>query len=115
MGIENEIYIEQKIEELQAQLQTNPEINCQLKKQIEISKEDLMSIREAKLKGAMIRAKAEAYFNFEKPTRYFCNLEKRNYTNKVIHKLKHKDRVITNQQEILDITKHFYSNLLQSK
>ena len=76
---------------------------------------NLTNIREVKFKGAMIRAKAEAYYNFEKSTRYFCNLKKRNYTNKVIHRLKHKGRVITNQQEILDITKHFYSNLLQSK
>ena len=107
--------LNKKIEELQAQLQTNPENNSQLREQIEILKEDLMSIRKVNLKGAMIRAKAEAYCNFEKPTRYFCNLEKRNYANKVIHRLKHKDRVITNQQEILDITKHFYSKLLQSK
>ena len=53
----------------------------------------------------MIRAKAEVYYNFEKPARYFCNLDKHNYTNKVIHCLKHKDRVIRNQQEILYRTK----------
>ena len=28
----------------------------------------------------MLRAKSQKYIDFEKPTKYFCNLEKQNYT-----------------------------------
>lgn len=37
--------------------------------------------------GHMIRGKARWVEEGEKPTRYFCNLENRNYINKTIKKL----------------------------
>ena len=63
----------------------------------------------------MLRAKAQKYIDFEKPTKYFCNLEKQNYTGKVVNKIRTNNGVITNQQTILKELKIFYKNLLQSK
>ena len=112
---EKENSIIHNIEALETQQQSNPENSDQFEREIEILKSDLQEIREFKLKGAMIRAKTEAYFNFEKPTKYFCNMEKRNYTNKVIHRLKYRDKIITDQREILEIAKGFYSRILHCK
>ena len=53
----------------------------------------------------MLRAKAEKYCNFEKQTKYFCNLQKQNYTCKLISGLKHNDRIITKQDEIVNLVK----------
>ena len=41
----------------------------------------------------MIRAKCKYYEDGEKPTKYFCSLEKRNYTSKIIRKLSINDNV----------------------
>ena len=48
---------------------------------------ELKILREAKAKGAMMRAKARWQIEGERSTKYFCNLEKRNYTEKLIPNL----------------------------
>lgn len=44
--------------------------------QLEILKTELYDIRNDKLKGHMIRSKAHYIDQGEKPTKYFCGLEK---------------------------------------
>ena len=83
--------------------------------QLETLKEELKSLRENRLRGVLLRARAQSYVDFEKPTKYFCNLEKQNYTSKVVNKVRTSNRMITNQQDILKELKSFYKNLLQSK
>ena len=39
----------------------------------------LINIRQEKLKGHMLRSKAQYTDEGEKPTKYFCGLEKHNY------------------------------------
>ena len=74
-------------------------------KQLEILKTELSDIRHDKLKGYMIRSKAQNIDQGEKPTKYFCGLEKHNYTSKVIgHVEKEDGSIITNQTEILWIS-----------
>ena len=46
----------------------------------------LENLRKEKLKGNMIRSKARWVEEGEKPTKYFCHLESRNYLNKTIKK-----------------------------
>ena len=53
-------------------------------------RKDLEKLIEYKSKGILIRSKARWYMNYEegeKNTKYFLNLEKRNYSNKTISKL----------------------------
>ena len=60
----------------------------------------------------MIRAKIKWAEDGEKPTRYFCSLESRNFVNKTIPKVQQENgNVITSQEEILKEVQHFYSNL----
>ena len=82
---------------------------------IQALKDELQRIRQDKIIEAIIRAKVECYYNFEKPTKYFCNLEKQNYINKIDHRLRFKNNMVTNQNDILEIVINFYSDKLQSK
>ena len=60
----------------------------------------------------MIRSKVKWAEEGEKPTRYFCCLESRNYVNKTIPKIEKGDgSIIRNQQEILSEVKKIYSDL----
>ena len=51
-----------------------------------------------------------------KPTRYFCNLESRNYLNKHIKKIEVDGKgTIYEQKDILKEVQSFYQNLYKSK
>ena len=84
--------------------------------QLEEKKRLLENLRKEKLQGTIIRSKALWVDEGEKPTKYFCNLESRNYVNKTIQKLEHEGKgIIRNQNEILSEVKHFYQNLYKKK
>lgn len=73
---------------------------------------ELEEIRTTRLKGQCIRSKANWIDQGEKPTKYFANLESRNYINKQILVIeKENGSIIRNQQEILSETKKFYESL----
>lgn len=84
--------------------------------QIENLKNELINIRQEKLKGHMVRSRAQYIDEGEKPTKYFCALEKHNYVSKIICSLEQEDGTkITDQDEILKETKMFYENLYKSR
>ena len=65
--------------------------------------------------GLIIRTKANWIENGEKPGKYFCSLEKRNFVNKNIVKVVNdKNESVTNQEEILNEIKLFYQVLYQN-
>ena len=75
-------------------------------------KKELENVRKEKIQGIMIRAKITWAEEGEKPTRYFCSLESRNYVNKTIIKLQQENGdVIRTREEILKEVQNFYSNL----
>ena len=83
---------------------------------LENKKEELVRLREIKMKGVLIRSKARWVEEGEKVSSYFCNLEKRNYTNKRITKLTKNDETrITDKAEIVNEVKHFYEKLYEEK
>ena len=60
----------------------------------------------------MIRSRAQYIDQSEKPTKYFCALEKHNYVSKIICNLEQENgNKITDQEEILKETKKFYENV----
>ena len=64
----------------------------------------------------MIRSKAQHIDQGKKPTKYFCGLEKHNYTSKIIGKIENEDgSMIVEQNEILKETEIFYKNLYENK
>ena len=73
---------------------------------------DLIELRKEKLKGHCIRARAKWVEEGKKPTKYFCNMESRNYYSKLISRIElNNGTVITDQKDILKETKSFYQNL----
>ena len=78
-------------------------------------KKDLCFIYENRAKGAIIRSKTKWIEQGEKPTKYFFNLEERNYNRKIIKSLKRPDgELITDELEILKETELYYGNLYSS-
>lgn len=86
--------------------------------ELEDLKAQLKQIREGKLKGHIIRAKAKWIDEGEKPSSFFCNLEKQNYLFifKIIPKIeKENGEVITSQKDMLNETQNFYKTLYSSR
>ena len=59
----------------------------------------------------MLRSRCRYEDLGEKPTAYFLNLEKRNFTNKVITKIIDDDKEYTSTEEILNCQKRYYKTL----
>ena len=84
--------------------------------ELENLKTELYDIRNEKLKGYIIRSKAQHIDQGEKPTKYFCGLEKHSYTSKIIGQIENEDgSMIVEQNEILKETEIFYKNLYENK
>lgn len=72
-------------------------------------------IRKEKIQGLLIRSRVRWAEEGEKPTKYFCSLESRNYINKTIPKvIKDDGNIISKQEEILNEIQLFYSNLYKN-
>ena len=101
------------IKEIESLENKNDEVNYV---QLEEKKKELEILRTEKLKGHMIRSRAEWLCESEKPSKYFCALEKHLYSEKTIRKLVTGDRNIINDQvKILEEVKKFYQNLFRKK
>ena len=75
----------------------------------------LENLREKKIKGCIVRSRASLTDTWEKPSKYFLNLEKRNHVNKNIPSLLHNDSEITDSAAILELQRDFYADLYSSK
>ena len=59
---------------------------------------ELLEIRKNKLKGKFIRSRAKWIEEGKQPTKYFCNMESRNFTSKLIYRIElDNGKVITDQ------------------
>ena len=73
-------------------------------------------LRETKLQGMMIRSRFQWIDKGEKPSRYFLNLEKRNFVSKQMCCLeKNNGDLLFETKDILEETKDFYKNLYSKK
>lgn len=103
-------------EQLQEEIKELEESDVLNLTRIELKKNELQAIRKEKLQGIMVRARLRWAEQGEKPTKYFCSLESRNYVNKTISKLIKEDgKIITKQKDILEEVKNFYENLYRYK
>ena len=68
------------------------------------------------MEGVKIRSRVRWISDGEKVTKYFCNLEKRNFVSKCMNSLKNnKGEIISDQSEILNETRQFYKKLYAKK
>ena len=78
----------------------------------ERKKNTLNEIRNEKKAGIMLRSRSRYEESGEKPTKYFLQLENRNYTNKVINKLVDENgNEFNDTKNILNCQLNFYKNL----
>ena len=70
------------------------------------------NLRKEKLQGHIIRSRAHWIEQGEKPSRYFCKLESRNFLNKTIKKIEVEGTgMVYEQSEVLEHVKNYYENL----
>lgn len=103
-----ELRIRKRIEELHA------EDNKDNIEKEELERE-LNEIREKRLEGTLTRARARWMYEGEKPTKYFLNLESRNYVSKTFRSITVDGKEIDSGEEIMEQVKLFYQNLYESK
>ena len=73
---------------------------------------ELQKLREKKTEGMIIRSRVQWIREGEKPSRYFCSLESRNFIDRSMSILENNERnIISNQREILKEVKDFYAKL----
>ena len=103
-----------EIKSLQESIDSGNNNTNNLNSLIELSL-NLENLREKSTKGTTIKSRANIIDNWEKPSKYFLNLEKRNYTNKNIPSLTKDGKEITCSKDILTMQKDFYQDLYSSK
>ena len=76
------------------------------------ARETIQRFEHEKNKGIFVRSRTQFYEEYEKPTRYFYNLENKNKKSTTITELVSANGdIITSQEEILQESHHFYQNL----
>lgn len=90
-------------------------VNNESVEDLENKKKELENIRKDKMKGKLVRSRVQWIEEGEKPTKYFCGLESKNFTSKIIPKVEKEGGIIvTNQFDILKEAKSFYENLYKN-
>ena len=84
-------------------------------KEFDNLKTELQSIYDKKGMAAIFRSKFRWIEMGERPTKYFFNLEKRNYIKKTITELRMEDETtIKDETQILDAIENYFNNLYMS-
>ena len=90
-------------------------LNDQLIEDIQATESEINKLIINKTNGAVIRSRARYIEHGEKNTKYFFNLERRNYNMKVLAKLRlDNNEIITDPALILEEEKNFYKKLYMS-
>ena len=97
------------------QLEKMPNINDTFEL-LESKKEELQSLRKNKIDGMILRSKIKWSIDGERNSKYFCNLEKRHFTDKSFSTLERSDGQITNDPKLIkEEVLNFYENLYKSR
>ena len=79
-------------------------------------KKDLESIRDQRMRGYQIRSREEFIKGWEKPSKFFLNLEKKHYVNKTIVELIDESHTkINDPAKILEMQRSFYQDLFSKR
>ena len=80
--------------------------------QIDSIRKEINDLMIIKSRGAVIRSRARWECNADRPSKYFLNLEKKNFIQKTIYRLKtDKGQIITDPKLILKEQEDFYTKL----
>ena len=82
---------------------------------LEEKKHQLQAIRNRRLEGMMVRSRVKWIQDGERASRYFCNLEKRDYTSRSMSFIETRDGQTIFSQKEIDETKAFYETFIVKK
>ena len=109
----NERRLEKQLLEDIEQIENMEVLNFQL---LADKKLALESLREKRIQGQMIRSRIQCLNESEKPSKFFFNLENKNFLDKTIKKVKTTNgHYLTEQGEILKYIENFYKDLFSNK
>ena len=109
---EKETKLKNEIENLENEMIPVTTLNKdEVKKNLLQKKTDLNTLLDKKIDGIILRAKADYVEYNEKNTKYFSSLEKKHAEMKTITRLNVQNKILTDQKDILNETKAYYSKL----
>ena len=114
----HEVEIKQQLDELDKIICNSQNLDNidGILKQYDDLKKELQHHYNNKGKSAIFRSKCRWVEKGEKATKYFFNLEKRNYNRKTINEIKlENDETTTDETQILSMIRIYYSNLYNSQ
>ena len=107
---EKELNLEREIKQM-----TN-NVNNDTVRELEILKSQLQELREKKIQGMIVRSRMRWAQDGEKPSKYFCNLESRNFVDKSMHFLERENGdLIFEQEDVLCDVHNFYQQLYANR
>ena len=116
--LDNERVLIEKVKELECELlKSQNEANnankiTNILSALKECNQELENLRNQQLNGTLIRSKARCIEEGEKPTKYFLNLEKRNFVHKQMVKMERSDgTLVFRQDEIMGEVFSFYEGL----
>ena len=116
--LDNERVLIEKVKELECELlKSQNEANnankiTNILSALKECNQELENLRNQQLNGTLIRSKARWIEEGDKPTKYFLNLEKRNFVNKQMLKMERSDgTLVFRQDEIMGEVLSFYKGL----
>ena len=78
-------------------------------------REELENLREVKIRGQHVRSRLHWLSEGERPSRFFCNLENRNFVEKTVKKINNNGQILIDQKNILQHMENYYSNLFRNR
>ena len=109
----DELLLQKEIEAIHDQLNKCKDPN--LENELLDKQKQQETLYDQKTQGIILRAKCRWIEDGEKNTKYFANLEKRNYENKVITELKINGESVYDQTKILEEERQFFERLYTKK
>ena len=107
--------LEKRLELLNGRFNHGEDTTESERKEYKHLKTELRHIYEERAEGAIFCSKVRWIQEGEKPTKYFFNLERKNFNKKIISELTVADGCLTvNENQIMDEIKLFYENLYNS-
>lgn len=105
--------VEEEEKQLTAELKVlERSVSEETVQRLEEVRRKLESIRNKRMEGVAIRSRMTWLLEGEKPTKYFCKLENRNYVSKALSFIdKGNNEIISNQEGILKEVQSFYEQL----
>lgn len=106
----------EKIQNIEKEILKLQNLNLTDNSLLQAKQKELYEIRQTKLEGSLIRSRAKWILEGEKPTRYFCNLENRNFTSKLMNSIySNSGQLLQDQDDILKETENHFKRLYSHK